>query len=97
MGGAGMTMFDSNKLAALASVKADRYQRNGGGGGGYVVYATARTMFEKRGFKELSPFEQARIEMTHRYREAAAMARAHFSTNCFAAREGYGPDDEIPF
>lgn len=89
-------MFNSNEMAGLAAIKADRYQRNGGGGGGFEVYAAARTMHEARGYRDMSPFQQACVEMLHRYRQTAAIAREHFAMDCFASREGFHGQD-IPF
>jgi hypothetical protein len=89
-------LFDSNAMIELAAISRDRYQRNGGGGA-HKVYASNRTYYESRGFKEMSKFEQACIEMLHRYRQACEIARADYVGDCLYTKEGFYDGDSIPF
>jgi hypothetical protein len=87
-------MFDSNAMLELRHIAADRYQRSGGGGAN-VVYATAQAYYTARGFKELSPFAQACIEMLHRYRQVAALAKEEYRLDCLVLdRDASG---NVPF
>ena len=89
-------LFDSNAMLELAAISRDRYQRNGGGGA-HKVYASNRTYYESRGWKEMSKFEQACIEMLHRYRQSCEISRAAYASDCFRSREGFADDEQIPF
>ncbi len=89
-------MFDSKQMRELAYIKADRYQRNGGGGA-FKVYNTSKAYYDAIGFKELSPFQQACIEMLHRYRQVCEIAKAHYATDCLTSKEGFYHGDSIPF
>ena len=89
-------MFDSDQMRELAHIKADRYQRAGGGGAS-KVYNTSKAYFDARGYKDKSPFEQACIEMLHRYRQACEIQRAHYATDCLTSKEGFYYGDSIPF
>lgn len=89
-------LFDSNAMLELAAISRDRYQRNGGGGA-HKVYASNRTYYESRGWKELSKFEQACIEMLHRYRQVCEIERANFTGDCLYTKEGFRDGQEIPF
>ena len=89
-------MFDSNAMLELAHVKRDRYERNGGGGA-HKVYASSRAAYEAKGWKELSPFEQACIEMLHRYRQICQISEAAYRSDCFRSREGFANGEIIPF
>jgi hypothetical protein len=88
--------FDSNAMAEMRHVSADRYQRNGGGGAG-KVYASSKAYWDARGFKELSPFQQACIEMLHRFRQVAELQREHYRVECLTSKEGFYHGDSIPF
>jgi hypothetical protein len=88
--------FDSNAMAELRHVSADRYQRNGGGGA-FRVYATCQAYYEARGYKELSPFRRACIEMLHRYRQQCELSRAEYSLDVLTSKEGFYHGDTIPF
>ena len=88
--------FDSNAMVELRHVSADRYQRNGGGGA-FKVYNTAQAYYTARGFNELSPFRQACIEMLHRFRQTADIAREEYRLDCLIDGEGWYHGDSIPF
>jgi hypothetical protein len=88
--------FDSNAMAELRHVSADRYQRNGGGGA-HKVYMTSQAYYDARGFKEMSPFQQACIEMLHRYRQQCEIARSHYALDILTSKEGFYYGDTIPF
>jgi hypothetical protein len=89
--------FDSNAMAELRHVSADRYQRNGGGGA-FKVYATAQAYYEARGYKELSPFRRACIEMLHRFRQVAELQKENYRIDCLTSKEGWFDDNgSIPF
>jgi hypothetical protein len=89
-------MFDSNAMHELAHLSRDRYQRAGGGGAS-KVYATAQAYYTARGFKELSPFRQACIEMLHRFRQTAAIQNEQYRLDCLTTKEGFYHGDSIPF
>jgi hypothetical protein len=89
-------MFDSNAMQELKHIKADHYQR-AGGGGAHKVYNTGQAYHDARGYKELSPFQRACIEMLHRFRQSAEIAREHYRLDCLTDKEGFYHGDSIPF
>lgn len=88
--------FDSNAMNELKHLSADRYQR-AGGGGAHKVYATTKAFYDARGFKDMSPFAQACIEMLHRYRQIAELAQEQYRLECLTSREGFYHGEDIPF
>jgi hypothetical protein len=88
--------FDSNAMAELRHVSADRYQRNGGGGA-HKVYNTGQAYYDSRGWKEMSPFRRACIEMLHRYRQQCEISRAEYSLDVLTDKGGFYHGDSIPF
>jgi hypothetical protein len=89
-------MFDPSAMAELAHLKADRYQR-AGGGGAHKVYNSSQAYWDARGYREMSPFQQACVEMLHRFRQVAALQREHFRIACLTSKEGFYDGEEIPF
>jgi hypothetical protein len=78
-------MFDSNAMRELQYVAADRYQRNGGGGA-HKVYATSKAYYDARGWKDLSKFEQACIEILHNFRARCELLRSDYAWEVRADR-----------
>jgi hypothetical protein len=89
-------MFDFNAMQELQYLARDRYQRAGGGGAS-KVYATSQAYWDARGYKELSPFARACIEMLHRYRQSCEIARSHYATDMLTGKEGFYHGETIPF
>jgi hypothetical protein len=76
-------IFDSNAMAELAHLKADRYARNGGGGG-FAVYNTSKAYYDSIGFSQRSKFSQARHIARLAFKDACETARADYD---FAVRQ----------
>lgn len=74
-------MFDSNAMAELAHIKADRYQR-AGGGGAHKVYNSSKAYDDARGYRELSPWQQLVYRTTTLWRQAAKQAQSDFAWDC---------------
>jgi hypothetical protein len=89
-------MFDPNAMHELKHIAADRYQR-AGCGGARKVYVTEKAYFDAHGWKDLSPFQQACIEMLHRYRQICSIQREHYRLDCLTSKEGFYYGDTIPF
>jgi hypothetical protein len=89
-------MFDSNAMHELAALSRDRYQRAGGGGAS-KVYMTGQAYHDARGYKEMSPFQRACIEMLHRFRQTASIAAEQYRLDCLTDKEGFYHGESIPF
>jgi hypothetical protein len=89
-------MFDSKAMLELQHLARDRYQRNGGGGA-HKVYASSKAYYDARGYKEMSPFAQACVEMLHRYRQVCQIQREHFRLECLTSNDGFYHGEDIPF
>ena len=89
-------MFDPNQMHELQHLARDRYQRNGGGGA-FKVYQTGKAYYDANGFKELSPFAQACIEMLHRFRQIAAIQKEQYRIACLTSKDGFYDGNDIPF
>jgi hypothetical protein len=63
----------------------------------HKVYVTEKAYFDAHGWKELSPFRQACIEMLHRYRQICSIQREHYRLDCLTSKEGFYYGDSIPF
>lgn len=88
-------MFDSNAMAELAHLKADRYQRSGGGGA-HKVYNTAKAYDEARGYKEMTAWQRAVYEANQLWRQASSQAKSDFRWDCHALTLDV-VNGEIPF
>lgn len=88
--------FDSNEMAELAHIKADRYQRNGGGGA-FKVYNTSKAYFDAIGHNDLPSWERLLTETTFRWRQSCETAKEHFRIACLTSKEGFYHGDSIPF
>lgn len=89
-------MFDSNQMNELRHVAADRYQR-AVGGGAHQVYASSAAFYQAKGWNNMSKFEQACMEMLHRYRVACSIQIEHYRMDCLTSQEGFYHGDTIPF
>jgi hypothetical protein len=74
-------MFDSNAMAELRHLSADRYQR-AGGGGAHKVHNTSRAYHDARGHGQMSPWRRAVYEATIRWRGDAASISSGFKWDC---------------
>lgn len=88
--------LDPNAMAELAALKRYRYARDGGGGAS-VIYDTAKAYWDSRGIKEMSAFQQARIEARERFRASCQIQREHFRLACLTSKEGFYHGETIPF
>jgi hypothetical protein len=88
--------FDPNQMHELAALSRDRYQR-AGGGGAHKVYNTSKAYWDARGFKELSAFQQARIEARVRFKQLCELQKEHFRMACLTSKEGFYHGEDIPF
>lgn len=89
-------MFDSNAMAELRHLSADRYHR-AGGGGAHRVYASSKAYFDARGHGELSQARRICAEILFQYRQKVALINEQYRLELLTSKDGFYHGDGIPF